>query len=182
MKTLIIHPRDTSTDFLKGIYFDLPNKTIISGGITKKEVHEQIKLHDRVIMLGHGTPSGLMSVGRFGKDCFNIIDETSVPLLREKKDNVYIWCNANQFVNRHSLKGFYSGMFVSEVSEAFYCKLPFVKQEQVDQSNYGFSHILSKYIDKETTDIFINVKCEYGKYVKDNPVVEYNHERLYQRL
>jgi hypothetical protein len=31
---------------------------------------------------------------------------------------VFIWCNADQFMKRHQLRGFYSGMFISEVQEA----------------------------------------------------------------
>jgi hypothetical protein len=180
MKTLIIHPKDSSTDFLKGIYFNIPNKTIVTGGKTQEEVHNLIKTHDRVIMLGHGTPHGLMSVGRFKTKGF-IIDHNSVKYLREKKHNIYIWCNADQFVNLHQLNGFYSGMFVSEVGEAFYCNLPFVKQEQVDDSNYGFCHILSKYVNYDTQHIYNNVTEEYG-VMDRNPVVKYNQQRLYQRV
>jgi hypothetical protein len=33
MKTLIIHPTDPTTEFLKGIYNDLSDKTVITGGV-----------------------------------------------------------------------------------------------------------------------------------------------------
>ena len=61
-KILIIHPQDPSTSFLKPIYTRIKNKTIITGGINKEELKKQIELHDRVIMLGHGSPMGLFSV------------------------------------------------------------------------------------------------------------------------
>ena len=58
MKTLIIHPQDPSTTFLSPIYANLRNKTVIKSGITKSELRELIVSHDRVLMLGHGSPYG----------------------------------------------------------------------------------------------------------------------------
>ena len=65
MKTLIIHPKDKSTNFLKSIYKDIPYKTIITGGCHYTDVVNEMKTHDRIIMCGHGTPYGLLSVGQF---------------------------------------------------------------------------------------------------------------------
>ena len=56
MKSLIIHPEDPTTDFLIPIYERLKNKTIIKGGVSKSELQELIESHDRVLMLGHGSP------------------------------------------------------------------------------------------------------------------------------
>lgn len=60
MSTLIIHPKDPSTNFLKPIYAPIQDKTLITGGIDKTELRELIENHDKVIMLGHGFPWGLM--------------------------------------------------------------------------------------------------------------------------
>ena len=68
MKTLIVHPKDNSTTFLDVIYKDIPDQTLITGGITKTELKELIKSHDRVMMMGHGSPNGLFSVGQFSPD------------------------------------------------------------------------------------------------------------------
>jgi len=62
---LVIHPKDDSTQFLDIVYNPIPNKTIITGGVTKKEVNDLIETHDRVVMCGHGSPFGLFSVGQF---------------------------------------------------------------------------------------------------------------------
>ena len=43
MKTLIIHPQDPSTSFLDIVYKDIPNKTLVTGGLDKQEVAELIK-------------------------------------------------------------------------------------------------------------------------------------------
>ena len=61
-KTLIIHPDDRSTDFLKPIYASIEKATIITGGKSKNEVVELIEQHDRTIILGHGSPNGLFAM------------------------------------------------------------------------------------------------------------------------
>ena len=43
MKTLIIHPHDESTQFLDIVYNPIPNKTIITGGVTQKELIKLIE-------------------------------------------------------------------------------------------------------------------------------------------
>lgn len=54
MKTLVIHPKDSSTDFLCPIYKDFKNKEVIRGGISKKDLLPIVHEHERIIMLGHG--------------------------------------------------------------------------------------------------------------------------------
>jgi hypothetical protein len=180
MKTLIVHPQDSSTSFLDIVYSPVENKTVITGGITKKELYEQIEQHDRIMMMGHGSPFGLFSVGRFKNSGGYIIDHSVVPLLKSKKDNVFIWCNADRFVNEYRLKGFYSGMFISEVGEAIYCGLPGTPQDVVDESNYGFCNIIAKHINEDTNTIYENVKKEYGVIAEENSVAYYNNLRLYK--
>ena len=180
MKTLIIHPADDSTGFLDIVYNPIPNKTVITGGVTKSEVQQLIREHDRVMMMGHGSPGGLFAVGPFNNGGGYIIDQTMVPALKEKDNNVFIWCNADKFVNVFKLKGFYSGMFISEVGEAYYCGLPGTEQDQVDESNYGFCNIVAKYINEDTNTIHENVTKEYGLIAESNPVALYNNNRLYK--
>lgn len=183
-KTLIIHPQDPSTTFLEIVYKDVPNQTLITGGITKNELRELIESHDRVLMMGHGSPGGLFAVGRFLLESAPysgyIIDQSMVPLLEKKEGNVFIWCNADRFVDTFKLKGFYTGMFISEVGEALYCGLPGTPQEVVDESNYGFCEIISKHINEDTDTIYNNVTKEYGVIADENPVAQYNYNRLYK--
>jgi hypothetical protein len=178
MKTLIIHPEDSSTTFLKPIYSGIKEKTVITGGITKDQLIIEIEAHDRIMMMGHGSPSGLLSIGRF-KNHYDlyIIDEDTVPQLSAKKDSVFIWCYADLFVKRHQLNGFYSGMFISEVEEAKYLNLP-ADEEMIVESNNKFSNIVCENI-HEKSDVLLNkVKKEYAKIIHYNPIAKYNHDRL----
>ena len=65
MTNLIIHPTDRSTDFLSPIYANITDATIMNGGVSKDQVAKAINEHDRIIMLGHGSPYGLFSIGQF---------------------------------------------------------------------------------------------------------------------
>lgn len=176
---LIIHPKDESTQFLDIVYKNIPDKTVITGGVGKHELRKLIEEHDRVMMMGHGAPSGLFGMGKFLDYGWFIIDHSMVECLSKKENNVFIWCNADRFVNHYQLKGFYSGMFISEVGEATYCGIPGTNQELIDESNFGFCNILSNYINESKEIIHNNVLQEYGKIAEDNPVALYNLKRLY---
>ena len=178
MKNLIIHPADTSTDFLKPIYANVSDAIILNGGATKDQVKELMVRHDRIIMLGHGSPFGLFSVGQFVGNNGYIIDATMVDVLKNI-ECISIWCNADQFMIKHGLNGFYSGMFISEVSEATYCGLPGTLQETVDTSNQYFAQLLGEVINEPLSVIYGHVKENYGLLTEDNPVANYNHNRLY---
>jgi hypothetical protein len=182
MKTLVIHPVDPSTTFLDIVYKNIPKDelTLIQSG-TKQQVRELIESHDRVMMMGHGSPNGLFAVGQF-KDVNSfsgyVIDQSMVELLEQKDNSVFIWCNADQFVNRFDLKGFYTKMFISEVGEATYCGLPGMDQETVDESNYGFVNMLSECVSEPQEMMYQKITKSYGELAENNPVALYNWNRL----
>ena len=65
MNKLVIHPKDRTTDFLKPIYHGRNDTTVLTGDCTKADVDAAIDKHDHIIMLGHGTPQGLLAMGQF---------------------------------------------------------------------------------------------------------------------
>jgi hypothetical protein len=177
MKTLVIHPDDRSTDFLRGLYLDLPDKTVITSGIDKLKLQEKIDTHARVIMCGHGSPNGLFSVGKFPESPY-IIDDSMVDSLRYKT-NFFIWCHADVFVRRHGLTGFHMGMFLSEMSECL-CLGVDCTDTDITESNIDFAKIFFRHIDEPPIVFYKNVLVEYGQLVaRNNPVAEYNHSRLF---
>ena len=180
MSTLIIHPKDPSTDFLKPIYAPIQDKTVINGGIGTKELCELIRCHDRVIMLGHGTPIGLLSVGQFPKVKGSyIIDYSYSDLLSVKKENIFIWCFADQFVKRDRLEGFCSGMFISEVGEAFSWGYYISDSKLIEESNQCFASVISLSIHKPLEVMYENVLQDYGYVAETNQIAKFNLERLY---
>jgi hypothetical protein len=180
MKTLVIHPSDGSTTFLEPVYQTVPGKIVIKGGITRDELLSMIISCDRIMMMGHGSPWGLLSVGCFPGAGLHIIDSEIAEILKGKKNSVFIWCNADQYVRKHELSGFHSGMFISEVDESRLMGLKDIDQSQVDFSNRSFSSIARKYMNcSSSVEIMRKVILEYGIIAETNPVAAYNCKRLY---
>ena len=184
MKTLVIHPKDRSTGFLQPIYAGLDNVTLVTGGLNQGEILQAIQTHDQVMMMGHGSPSGLFSIGQFPlRDQYGgyVVSSDLVEALSQKDNNIFIWCNADQFVERHGLKGFYSGMFVSETSEAFYCGVKTFDQVSVTESNDTFARLLGECLQatRAPEEIHSQIKEQYGVLAGTNLIAEYNHSRLY---
>ena len=152
--------------------------TIITGSVSQEDIEKEIREHDRIMMMGHGCPSGLFSMGLFPKSNGLVISEKHVPLLKGK-ECVFIWCNADEFVKRYDLKGFYSGMFISEVGEAMYCGFPETKQFEVSTSNYGFANILGEHSNKSIENMYKETRKGYELMTHNSPVAKYNYDRLY---
>lgn len=175
-KILVIHPQDPTTEVLSIIYRDI-NAFVVRQPISKKRLKELMKEADRIIMLGHGTEHGMGFVRYshgYAMDITPIIDSTLVYLLREKKDNVYIWCHADKFVKKYKLAGFSTGMFISEMDEADYYKVKATEKE-IKDSNERFAQVVRNYIHKDGKTLKNIVKEDY---VLDSDVARYNHERI----
>lgn len=168
MKTLVIHPSDTTTDFLKAVYLDKPDWTVVNNSISKSKLIKLIKSHDRIVMMGHGTPHGLLGFGRY------VIDSNYVQFLREKS-TICIWCNADAFVEKYGLSGFYTGMIISEYGEAYMCSVP-TKPGCIEKSNIKFANAIKESIDSD--DILLNMKRLYDG---ENAVEFFNEERLFYK-
>jgi len=179
MKYLIIHPEDPTTTFLSPIYAKLTNKTVIRGCIPKSEMLKLIESHDRVLMLGHGSPNGLRSIDMFPDAGSYIIDDSMALTLKNKRDNVYIWCHASQFVQRHELSGLYCGMFLSEMIELLCYGFDDLDSDWIDQSNERFATVVSEYINEPLEILYMKLMIEYGYLARTNPIAEFNLNRLY---
>ena len=66
--TLVIHPKDASTDFLARVYKDKDWDIIKSWPKDPASLKRFMDCYDRIIMMGHGTPSGLLNIGSFYKN------------------------------------------------------------------------------------------------------------------
>ena len=180
MKYLAIHPSDLSTEFLKPIYQNIPDVTIITGGMSKEEVINEIKIHDHIIMCGHGSPSGLFAISQFtGLGYMSYIIDSEVVDIFNGKQITSIWCYAKDFIVNNSIfKSFMSGMFVSECAEASMMGFQ-ASQEQVDESNWCFSKNLGEHILKTPEEIHAAMQSgPYAKLAETNPVAAYNFKQI----
>lgn len=178
MKTLVIHPSDSSTEFLSPIYANLNDKIVVTDGITKSELRVLIEIHDKIIMLGHGFIHGLMNPGQFPGAGLFIIDDSMAPVLRKKSSAIYIWCHADLFAKTHGLSGLCSGMFISEIGEAKLYGCKDFDRGLIEQSNERFAVVMSKYINEPLDLIFNGLLVEYSTLARTNPIAKFNSERI----
>lgn len=172
-KTLVIHPTDASTDFLMPIW-QHKGYEILHGG---KFSNEMLSAYDRVIMLGHGFRGGLFSCSQFSPMTGYmdyVISDRSAPMLQDK-DNIYIWCYASDYMGKHRLNGFATGMFISEVAEAR-CFGIDTTQAQVDASNRRFAEIVSAHEHAGAKALHEALMEDYR--IPGCPVVEYNRNLM----
>lgn len=170
MRTLVIHPKDTSTDFLKAIYEAIECK-VVTENISKSKLRDLIRVHDRILMLGHGTELGLIDMNQHRY----VIDSTFVQLLREKIC-ICIWCNANDFVEKYKLNAHYTGMFISEYEEALLYSIP-TNDIFLRDSNETFAKAVRDSLDSE--DFKASV---IQKYDCNTSVAQFNKARIYSNL
>ena len=119
---LVIHPNDRTTDVLKILYEGLDAQVIVDD--CSRPVIDHLLKHastrERVMLLGHGSDKGLY-FREDGEEKFKkvIVGHRNNFMLRRHDGNIIgIWCHANLFAQAEGLHGLFSGMMISEVSEA----------------------------------------------------------------
>ena len=183
--TLVIHPKDPSTDCLEVIYEGRGWTVIRDFDTQNEEVVRQIQAHDRIILLGHGTPNGLLAGSMVklcsGKQIFHqfsryIIDGSHAALLRVK-ETISIWCHSDAYFRHFRAgHGLHTGMIISEVSEEFYCLGRAVLNEKQMADNMKlFCGTFAKNIDLPPKEMKKKVLEEY---VGDDEVTRYNRDRI----
>lgn len=175
MKTLVIHPKDITTDCLKVIYEKRPEWDVIRNPLTpRKVVEREIESHDRIIMLGHGTPYGLLAAGPSGRFDHYIVDGNMIELLMEK-ETYSIWCHSDEFFAGWG-KGFHTGMIISEVGEEWYCLHKIVlNKEKMAKNMELFCGTCAKYFDLPPEEAREKILEEY---VGDDEVTQFNRKNI----
>jgi len=180
-KTLVIHPYDETTQFLKEIYKDKDYDVITSCNMPRIDLARQIDLHDRIIMMGHGTGYGLLNPSAMGFGFLNsknpyIIDDKFADLLRTK-DTLSIWCQSDVYFKKHCIPGFHTGVIISECAEQSYLlgRIYLNRDEQLENM-IRFSKIVGEVIDKDPETIKSYI---LENYIGDDPVTKYNRANLF---
>ena len=115
---IVIHiDTQKDTSFLKKTYEGIDNLILLYNP-TKEEVNKTLKEnpYEDVMMLGHGSPSGLFNHDFKSKDYY-IIGYDNVKLLKDR-NCIGIWCYAKEFARKYALKGYFTSMFISNGGEA----------------------------------------------------------------
>ena len=133
---IVVHPSDPSTGMLGLIYEGLDNVTLFDSWEQRDEIRAALAAAPReepVLLLGHGCPYGLYDL-RYGL----VLTDADAELLKDRPNLVGIWCYAYDYASRHGLKGFFSGMFISEEPEAWVNGVD-AEAEEIDGKAWDFA-------------------------------------------
>lgn len=175
VKTLIIHPKDASTNIFYKAYRFLNCDILRDSGVHKNKLTKLINKNDRIVFLGHGSNYGLYKVPINGLLLFG---DTHVDLVKGK-ECVYVWCHADEFTRRNNLSGFCTGMVISDFEEANdYCIN--ASLAEINASNINFANALGKAISvKDIEYEMIDVFKQH--FEVKNAVDEFNLNSIFYR-
>jgi len=166
--TVVIHPSgDDSTQFLRLVYGRWPARAL---EVEDSALTEFLGNY-RVVAMGHGFQCGL-----FDASYKCILSDEHASALKKGVENVFIWCYASDFMRAHDLKGFATGMFISEVREADFFGVP-ASEDEINASNDLFASIVGDCLHFPSATIYERVLRDY--VIPGNKVVEYNRARMY---
>lgn len=120
---LVIHPTDKTTEMLSILYEGLGARVIESYS-SNKEMGYQLRHtlpSERIMLLGHGSDRGLYYRKNDKEEDFDgiIVGHPQAYYLRKHCGGIIgIWCHAMEFAKNEGLHGLFSGMIISEMSEA----------------------------------------------------------------
>ena len=175
-KVLVIHPDDRSTDMLKAVYEGKGYDVINDPSISDDEIVEQIKSHDKIIMLGHGTPYGLISWNRTTGEVRYVINDSHAELLKTK-ETYSMWCHSDAFFERHDMKGFHSGMIISEEMEALMYGIVGYSDEDIAESMMPLMYAMHDTIEMEDLQDMKRIILE--RYNAKDPVTWFNRRNIF---
>ena len=118
------------------IYEDMKDITFFDSWKQREDILKVIAAAPReepVLLLGHGCPNGLFDM-RNGL----VIRDSDADILRDRPNLVGIWCYASSYAHKHGLKGFFSGMFISEEPEAWVNDVN-AEAEEIDEKAWDFA-------------------------------------------
>ena len=149
---LVIHPKDKTTAMLSAIYDGLEAQVVDDNRSTKEMGHllHHVSTQERIMLLGHGSDKGLFFRKDDSKDEFDkiIVGHSHAYHLRKHGGNIVaVWCNADLFARAEGLHGLFSGMIVSEISEAQLYKIE-TTQEELDHENVKLARRLRTLLDE----------------------------------
>ena len=148
----MIHPKDKTTAMLSALYDGLEAQVIDDYRSTKEMGHllHHVSTQERIMLLGHGSDKGLFFRKDDSKDEFDkiIVGHSHAYHLRKHGGNIVaVWCNADLFARAEGLHGLFSGMIVSELSEAQLYKIE-TTQEELNSENVKLARRLRTLLDE----------------------------------
>lgn len=151
---LVIHPKDRTTTMLSALYEGMESKLFDEGYSNSDIKHalNHVTPNERIMLLGHGSDKGLFYRKDDTTDGFDglVISHPHAYYLRKHSGCIIaVWCHANLFAQAEGLHGLFTGMIVSEMSEAAAYGID-TTQEELDCENVKFAGRLRQLLDEGT--------------------------------
>ena len=148
----VVHPKDKTTAVLKGLYEGM-DYCLVDQSMTNQEVRHVLNhanAFELMMLLGHGSDRGLYSRTDDNQEEFDriLVGKHHRYYLTKQHRLIGIWCHANLFAEEHHLSGLFTGMFISEMSEAYEYGVA-TSQEELDIELPKFVHRLRSLIDED---------------------------------
>ena len=175
---IVVHPDDPSTKMLSLIYEGIDNVTVFDSWEQRKEILGAIASapkDEQVLLLGHGSPYGLYDM-RYGL----ILTDSDAALLKDRPNLVGIWCYASDYAREHGLKGFFSGMFISEEPEAWVNGVE-ATAEEIDDKAWDFARRFGELLRSGMPLKDIARELEDSRH-RDSDLTRFNYSRLTYRV
>lgn len=150
---LVIHPKDRTTAVLSLLYEGLEVKLMDQSANSAqiKKILNHTSQQERIMLLGHGLDKGLLSRENDEQDVFErlLVHHPHAYYLRKHSGNIVaLWCNADLFARKEGLHGLFSGMIISELSEALLYEVD-TSQEELDRETPKLISRLRSLLDEE---------------------------------
>lgn len=170
---IVIHiDSQQDTSFLKKTYEGIDNLILLYNP-TKAEVNKTLEENpnENVMMLGHGTTSGLFS--HDWKDY--VIDFSNAHLLKGR-NCIGIWCWAKKFAKNYGLKGYFTSMFISNEGEARSFGYNAAEEDVFNEVELFSDRINNLIKSNVPYEKWVEKLCEDADM--DKPFVKYNYEGM----
>ena len=171
---IVIHPKDPSTKMLSLLYEGLEGVTLFDSWLQRDEICAALAAapkEEPVLLLGHGCPRGLFDM-RYGL----VITDADAELLRDRPNLVGIWCFASDYAFAHKLKGFFSGMFISEEPEAWVNGVD-AEADEIDGKTWDFARRFGDMLRAGESLADIARELSDARH-RDSDLTRFNYSRL----
>lgn len=143
---LVVHPKDRTTSVLSALYEGKETNVVSDNCSCKVMEHllHHVSAQERIMLLGHGSDKGLFYREDDTKAEFDkiIVGHPHAFHLRKHGGNIIgVWCHADMFARTEGLHGLFSGMIISEQSEAEEYGIVATEQEILKSNTIMFEHL-----------------------------------------
>lgn len=179
---LVVHPKDKTTAMLAALYDGLEVR-LLDQSFKNSEVKDALyhtSKQERIMMLGHGSDKGLFSRDHEEQDVFDrlIVYHPHAYYLRKHGSNIVaVWCNADLFARKEGLHGLFTGMIISELSEALIYGVE-TTQEELDQENVKLANRL-RLLFNEGIPLYEIPQCMQELDDAHSPLSEFNYKNFH---